>query len=310
MVGLFVLVGTLALVLAYTTGNLAFLTDSGDTPSPVAVADTPTTEMTPWALPDVTPNSEETPTVTATALPTPSPSATPTPTTSPTATDTPTPEPTVVVPDVRGLPETEARSVLLQLQLEPVSDEEPRNDDTIPRGSVIAQDIEAGSSVLQGTEVTYTLSLGPELVEVPNLIQVDINFARAEAERLDLRLQTVDEPSRSVSEGFVINQRPNPGSRVQPGNTIYLSVSIGDKVELPSVIGLLRDEAERLLQINNLELEYVDPQGPDRLPGYYQYRPNEVVSAMVVDGRGNGQPVDNGEYVPRNSRIVLGVRSP
>jgi serine/threonine-protein kinase len=310
LVGLFVLVGTLALVLAYTTGNLTFLTDSGDTP-PVAVADTtPTTEITPWALPDVTPSSEETPTTTATALPTPSPSATLTPTTSPTATATPTTEPTIVVPDIRGMPETEARSMLIQLQLEPVSDEEPRNDDTVPRGSVLDQEIEAGNRVQQGSIVTYTLSLGPELVEVPNLIQVDINFARAEAERLNLRLQTTDEPSRSVSEGFVINQRPNPGSRIQPGDTIYLSVSVGDKVELPSVVGLLRGEAERLLEINNLELEYVDPQGPERLPGYYQYRPNEVVSAMVIDGRGSGQPVDNGDYVPRNSRIVLGVRAP
>jgi serine/threonine-protein kinase len=310
VVGLFVLIGTLALVLAYTTGNLTFMAGSGDTPPPVAMSDTPTTEVTPWALPDVTPSSEETPTTTATMLPTPSPSATPSPTTSPTATVTPTSEPTVVVPDIRGMPETEARSMLIQLQLEPVSDEEPRNDDTVPRGSVLEQEIEAGNRVQSGSLVTYTLSLGPELVEVPNLVQVDINFARAEAERLNLRLQTTDEPSRSVSEGFVINQRPNPGSRIQPGDTIYLSVSIGDKIELPSVVGLLRGEAERLLEINNLELEYVDPQGPDRLPGYYQYRPNEVVSAMLIDGRGSGQPVDNGEYVPRNSRIVLGVRAP
>jgi serine/threonine-protein kinase len=311
LVGLFVLVGTLALVLAYTTGNLTFLADSDDAPPSVAVADeTPTPEMTPWALPDVTPGSEETPTTTATALPTPSPSMTPTPTTSPTATATPTPEPTVVVPEIRGMSESEARSMLIRLQLEPVSDENPRNDDVVPRGSVLDQEIEVGSRVQPGAPVTYTLSLGPALVEVPNLIQVDMNFARAEAERLNLRLQTTDEPSRSVSEGFVINQRPNPGSRIQPGDTIYLSVSIGDKVELPAVVGLLRDEAERLLEINNLQLEYVDPQGPDRLASYYQYRPNEVVSAMVVDGRGSGQPVDNGDYVPRNSRIVLGVRAP
>jgi serine/threonine-protein kinase len=316
VLGLLLLIAVLGTVLAFSTGTINALI-AGTSPVSQGGVVMPGTSQpatstvrllagsTPQSTVTSTPEPNATGDTTPTRTPTPTVSPTASPTTSPTATVTPTLEPTVVVPDLRNQPEVEARSALIRLDLTPVNDDEPRNDTTVPAGNVLDQAVPAGSTVRQGERITYTLSLGPQLVDVPNLIQVSLSYAQQEAERLGLSVQVSEEPSATVSEGFVINQRPNPGSRVQPGDTLFLSVSVGDKIRFPQVIGQQLDSAERLLEINGLNLEYVDRQGPDRLDNFNNYRPNEVVSALA-----NRQPVSNGDYIPRGSNIVLGVRAP
>jgi serine/threonine-protein kinase len=213
--------------------------------------------------------------------------------------------PEVLVPDLRGRPEQEARRLLDEENLIPVNGGVPRYDNTIPPGAVVEQQVPPDSQIEQGQRVTYTLSLGPELVDVPNLERIRVSEALAEAERVGLLVEIVEEPSLTIPEGFVIRQEPK-NVRVRAGDTILLAVSIGDKIPFPSVIGLLRSEAEQLLVNSGLELELVDEQGRDHLGiRFDQFRPNEVISAQA-----NGRPVQNTEYIPRGSSIILGVRAP
>jgi serine/threonine-protein kinase len=213
--------------------------------------------------------------------------------------------PQVTVPNIINRPEAEARELLVQALLEPVNSGVPRNDPAVQEGFVLEQVIAPGTQIAQGQPVTYTVSLGPELIEVPNLVQLNIEVARAEAQSLGLQVSVQEEPSINVTENFVISQNPLPQARVRTGETIFLTVSVGNKIRFPQVVGTLRPQAEQLLAINGLRLELVDEQGPDRLPSFYSYRPNEVVSASI-----NGQPVQNGEFVPPGSSVVLGVRDP
>jgi serine/threonine-protein kinase len=203
------------------------------------------------------------------------------------------------------MPEVNARSELIQLQLTPIDDEEPRYNNEVTEGNVLDQEVAAGTAVRQGDHVTYTLSLGPELVVMPNLVNTPQEFARQRLNNLGLFVRFVEEPSRSVSEGYVISQNPLPEARMQPQSTVFLTISIGDKVQFPAVVGMQREAAEQQILLADLSLEYVDVQGRDRLIGFDQFRPNEVVSALA-----NGQPVRNGDYIPRGSTIVLGVRAP
>jgi serine/threonine-protein kinase len=209
------------------------------------------------------------------------------------------------VPDIRNMPEVNARSELIQLRLTPVNGNEPRYNDEVPDGNVLDQEVPAGTSVREGDNVTYTLSLGPELVVMPNVVNTPQEFARQRLNNLGFFVQIVQQPSRSVSEGFVISQNPLPEARMQPQSTVFLTISMGDKVQFPAVVGLLREAAEQQIQLSGLTLEYVDVQGRDRLIDFDQFRPNEVVSALA-----NGEPVRNGDYIPRGSTIVLGVREP
>jgi serine/threonine-protein kinase len=295
IIGLLLLSGVLALVFLLSTGTLGTVAVSPEptpTPSGAPVAGV---ENTPTLLPGETPSPTPSPSSTATASPTPSPSPSPSPTSLP----------TVVVPDIRNMPEINARSELIQLRLTPVNDNDPRHDDEVADGSVIDQEVPAGTSVREGDNVTYTLSLGPELVVMPNLVNTPQGFARQRLGELGLAVQVVEQPSRNISEGYVISQNPLPEARMQPQSTVFLTISIGDKVQFPPVVGMQREAAEQQILLSGLTLEYVDVQGRDRLIGFDQYRPNEVVSAQA-----NGQPVRNGDFIPRGSNIVLGVRAP
>lgn len=265
LVGMLILTGVLGVVLLFSTG--AF----GDLFAQTGVDVTPVTR----------------PTATATETPTPSP----------------TPEARALVPSLVNLTDEAARQALQQAGLTPAPTD-PRYSTTIPRGVVIEQTVPAGIEIAVGQPVTYTVSLGPELIPVPNLSQRRLEPARRQAEELGFAVNVIEEPS-AITEGFIIRQTPQAGLLLQPGDTITLVVSIGDQVRFPNVIGLAYEEAERLIvNADGLLLEYVDFQGRDRLPNFDAYFPREVVSAQA-----NGVPVRNGDYVPRGSAIVLGVRA-
>lgn len=217
------------------------------------------------------------------------------------------PTPTLViqvpVPDLAGLSGDSADLALRQIQLVPVRQE--ANDAAVAVGQVISQTIAAGTMLAPSTPVTYTVSLGPVLVEVPDLARVPGGLAEQRLAALGLPAELVEEPSQTVDAGFVIRQSPSPGLLVPQGQVVTVVVSRGDVVRFPDVIGLQRDEAERqLAQTPGIILEFVDEQGRDRLIDYDRFRVGEVVSAQVVDGAG----LRNGDFVARGTRIVIGVK--
>jgi serine/threonine-protein kinase len=229
-----------------------------------------------------------------------------TPTTPPeTGTPTPTPRVTVVVPDLSNYSGEAADQLLRQVSLQPVRRE--AHNAEIAIGLVIGQEVPAGSLLPPGSPVTYTVSLGPQLIELPNVTRIPGVIARDRLTAQGLRVEVREEPSREVDAGFVISQSPNAGLSVPVGSTVSIVVSRGDVVRFPDVIGLQRDQAEQILrETPGLTLIFVDEQGPDRLPGYERYADNEVVSAQIENGAG----ILNGAYIPRGSNIILGVKRP
>ncbi|MCG8346917.1 MAG: Stk1 family PASTA domain-containing Ser/Thr kinase [Chloroflexales bacterium] len=222
----------------------------------------------------------------------------------PNTTVTLSPAALVAVPDLVNRTDFAARSTLERLQLVPITTTAEYSS-LVPEGFVLKQDIPPGAEIRQGQSVTYTLSLGPELITLSDYEGRRFDRSRDEIRSLGLNIEVVEEPSQTITEGFIIRQSPNPRARVQAEDTIRLVVSVGDKVRFPNVIGKGRAEAESILNSNsNFVLEYVDPQGRDRLPDFDRYFPGEVVSALA-----NRETVRNGDLIPRGSRIVLGVRT-
>lgn len=216
---------------------------------------------------------------------------------------TPTPDQTVVVPDLTGFNESAAEQTLRQLLLVPVRQQ--AYHPIVGITQVISQEVSPGVLLLPGQPVTYTVSLGPQFVSVPDVTGIRAETARNQLETVGLPVEIVAEPSSSVTEGYVIAQSLSPGLRVDQGQVITLRVSRGDVVRFPEVIGKQRDEAENTVRnTDGLEVVYVDLQGPDRLPNYDAYRTSEVVSAQIENGPG----IRNGDFVPRGSRIILGVK--
>ncbi|WP_110518556.1 Stk1 family PASTA domain-containing Ser/Thr kinase [Herpetosiphon llansteffanensis] len=221
----------------------------------------------------------------------------------PTGEPTPAPE-MVEVPPLVGKSESEVLALLKELELGEQR-KAPRND-LAPAATVIEQDIAPGTKVAKGTVIPFTLSLGPAQVEIDDVTRQQFEVASDTLTRAGFKVIRKDAPNQTIPAGFVLSQNPPAGLKLAQGSEIELVVSIGDMVTFPDIIGRKRADAEAILAgRSDLRLDIIDEQGPDLIPNFDSVEPNTVVSATA-----NGQPVENGNFIPRNSVIVIGVRRP
>lgn len=215
-------------------------------------------------------------------------------------TTAPTDMPLVQVPNVVGQDEQTALTTLRAVGLTPQAGT-PRNSSDAAAGQVIEQMPDAGNSLPQTSVVTYVLSLGAEVVDVPNVTRRRAVDGQAELERAGFNVQVQQEASADVDEGFIIRQQPFAGARVSRGDTITLVVSIGNKVIVPDVTGRSEEEAKQLINAAGLFVSFSDYQGRDRLGNLFdKFAPLTVVSSLPAPGT----------QVARGTGVTLGVRAP
>ena len=163
----------------------------------------------------------------------------------------------VEVPELRGLTssEAEARAARSSLVVEVV---EERHDPATSRGQVIGQEPSPGSAVRRGRKVRVILSLGGEVLRVPNLVG---SGARSVALRLEQEgFALGDEArtwSRGVPAGTILAQVPAPGSPGVPGTRVHRLVSNGPpptRWVMPDLTGLSRTRAESWIDSSGFRL--------------------------------------------------------
>jgi serine/threonine-protein kinase len=212
-----------------------------------------------------------------------------------------TPLPQALVPDLSGMTEAQAIEALQSNKLTPQQDQ-PRYSDTISAGFVLDQFPRRNTVVTETSVVTFALSLGSELVTSPDVSNLRQASAQDQLTRLGLTVEVRNEPSASVSEGFVIRQEPFAGARLQRGETVVIYVSIGNKVVMPDLTGLTEDAAKQRIAEVGLTWVFSDFQSCSELPADIceRFGPGAVVSTIP---RG-------GETIDRGSDVVLGIREP
>ncbi len=138
---------------------------------------------------------------------------------------------TVVVPNLVNLSERDATAQLQSLGLlVRVQDEYSAE---VARDLVIRSDPVADTEVQLGDTVLIVVSQGPAPVEVPDLI--GLSQAEAEAALAELGLTMVADTqgvADSEQDGLVIDQNPNAGEVLLPGDTV--NVAIGEFTPPPT----------------------------------------------------------------------------
>jgi len=197
----------------------------------------------------------------------------------------------VQVPDVVGEDFETAERALTNdgfTVAEPVE----KTDPDVPEGDVISQDPEAGSDAEKGSEITLTVSSGPDQVTVPQLTGFSYQEAKQllESDKYGLEVKKNAQES-SAPENEVINSNPPGGSKVDKGSTVTLLVSQG-QATVPNVVGLSEDEAEGALEDAGLKASSSD-------------EPSET----VPEGEVIAQSVPQGQQRPRGTTIEITVSS-
>ncbi|WP_446686231.1 PASTA domain-containing protein [Nocardioides zeicaulis] len=92
--------------------------------------------------------------------------------------------------------------------------------DTVPEGVVISQDPTTGT-LYRGDTVSFVVSKGPELVEVPRVRAMGVEAATDLLEGLGFQV-TTEESDNYLGLGFVFSSDPGQGEQVPKGSTITL----------------------------------------------------------------------------------------
>ncbi|WP_210438101.1 Stk1 family PASTA domain-containing Ser/Thr kinase [Nocardioides xinjiangensis] len=100
-----------------------------------------------------------------------------------------------------------------------VSGEE--HSDSVPEGAIISQDPPAGTTLFRGDTVSFVVSLGPELVEVPRVRAMGVEAATDLLQGLGFEVRT-EEAENYLGLGFVFSSDPGQGEQVAKGSTITL----------------------------------------------------------------------------------------
>lgn len=97
-------------------------------------------------------------------------------------------------------------------------------------------------------------------VVVPYLEQFELSKAKEELEKIGLKTEISKQIYNDVvAKGFVISQEPEAGSKIAEGEKVYLVISLGPKVtEVPNIIGLKIEDAEKILEESNLKIGIKD----------------------------------------------------
>jgi serine/threonine-protein kinase len=141
----------------------------------------------------------------------------------------------VRMPDIVGLEESAARSALHNMGLELVVDgEEPHP--TLPAFAIVKQSVDPGAAVGEGSTVHVTLSQGPPLIEVPELVGLRYEEAEQLLQSLDLATQKYEDWSVETP-GNIVTQDPPAGSLVENRTLITLVVSNGSRTPVGANLG-------------------------------------------------------------------------
>lgn len=145
------------------------------------------------------------------------------------------------VPDVGGLSRRQAEIVLERAGF--------RADVTFVDadanvGEVISTDPTAGTEVRLPGSVRLLVSAGPPRVEIPDLVTRSLPEAQSTLERLGLRVGQISRDWASqAAAGTVIGQSPGPGSVVDRGTSVSLTVAVVPPVEPGDTAGIGRQPA-------------------------------------------------------------------
>ncbi|MHC4479012.1 MAG: PASTA domain-containing protein [Planctomycetota bacterium] len=203
------------------------------------------------------------------------------------------PVPTVLVPDVVGMTESNAQSVITDANLV-VGAVRYQHSGTVAAGSVIIQDPAAGTSVPVGTLVDLVVSLGPPRTVVPDVVGMTEANAQSAITDANLAVGAVrHQHSDTVAAGDVITQDPGAGTSVVVGTLVNLVVSLGPvpTAAVPDVVGMTEANAQSAITDVNLAV------------GAVRHQHSETVAAGYVISQDPGA----GTSVPLGSLVNLVV---
>jgi serine/threonine-protein kinase len=164
------------------------------------------------------------------------------------------------------------------------------NSGKYAKGEVMAQDPQPDILLSKGQSVDLTVSLGVQMIVVPDLVGLTQAEAKKVLAAAHLKVGQVVPQNSDQPPGQVLAADPPPGQQVPINTAVTLTVSNG-RVQVPKVVGMTVDQATQTLQAAGFQVKL----NPDTSPG----------SAHVVS-----QDPAAGSYAQYGSDVTLQTDAP
>ena len=189
------------------------------------------------------------------------------------------------VPDVVGMTQTNAEAAILAAGFT-VGTISTAYSDTVAAGNVISQNPTAGTPTAAGSPVAIEVSLGVEMVTVPDVTGMTQTAAELSIIAANLTVGAVTTAtSPTVPAGDVISQNPTGGASVVHDSAVDIVVSLGvADVTVPNVVGQSQATAEANIVTATLTVGTVTTDYSDTVPVGDVISQNPSGGASVAPG--------------------------
>ncbi len=169
------------------------------------------------------------------------------------------------VPDFTNLTIEQAKTEADKAGLRIADEIEYSLSDTVAENCVISQDPTPNKVVKKNSEVKLIVSIGSSggNIATPNVVNNTFEEAVTVILEAGLNYTVTEQESDDVPDGRVIRQTPLAGTKLNKDDIVNLHISKGksaqatpaaEKISVPSIIGLGKDQAEATLQANGLNI--------------------------------------------------------
>ncbi|MBQ9068154.1 MAG: PASTA domain-containing protein, partial [Eggerthellaceae bacterium] len=207
----------------------------------------------------------------------------------------------VSVPDLSGNDGDGAKQLIEAAGLK-AHEGASEHSDSVEEGKVIRQDPEAGAMVDAGSTVTYILSKGSDKVEVPDVMGKSEAEATTTLRNQGFNVDVYHGNSRDVPAGNVMTINPEPGTKLNKGDTV--SITISDGAVMHYVSAEIYSEPQTALANVALDAYEVADGGS---VGYYITVPDGYTIVNVTDGATNYGTAASGTITDVTHDLVLVV---
>ena len=169
----------------------------------------------------------------------------------------------IELPSFVGMTMSEAQEQYKELIFE---EETSRYSAEYEKGVIIDQNPGATKKVPKYTTVKVTLSLGKEIIKVPNVAGQSAESAKAMLTQQDLKFEEISIDDPNTPKDWVVKTEPASGEEVAKGSTVKLYISNGastDSVSVPPILGISEENARTLLQSKGLNVGSVTKEDSD-----------------------------------------------
>ncbi len=159
--------------------------------------------------------------------------------------------PEIKIVELRGMSLSEATDWVIKNKLKLEFDD--AYDDSIKENHVISCNYKIGDVVEEGTVIKVIISKGKLVMQSFN----DINEFRMWAQKYNIKYNEVQEFNSEVPQGGIVKFSHKEGDTIKNGDTVTVTISNGEKITVPNVVGLTKDAATSKLKGAGLGYNFV-----------------------------------------------------